>query len=292
MKKYFVLMRVHQYIKNFLIFFPIFFSLNLLNWGKLEIVLISFLSFCLMCSSVYIINDIIDVEKDKLHPVKKNRPIASGIISLSRAKQLAVLLFLVSIILLYVVDGVKVTMLYLLMYFILNIAYSFKLKNIPILDIAILSFGFVIRLLFGAAIIGVSVSNWLYLTILSISFYLVLGKRRNELRNQGGKSRKVLLKYSFEFLDKNMYFCLTLGVIFYCLWCIDPFIIKNYPKLVYSIPIILLICLRYNFNIESSSFGDPVDVVLKDKVLLTMILIYGIIIFILFYGSMIKGFCV
>ena len=106
-------------------------------------------------------------------------------------------------------------------YLAINILYSIKLKHIPILDIAILTSGFLLRLLYGAEITGIGISNWLYLTILSFSFYMALGKRRNELTKIGNETRRVLEYYNKSFLDNNMYTCMALGIVFYSLWCID-----------------------------------------------------------------------
>jgi decaprenyl-phosphate phosphoribosyltransferase len=284
MKKYLKLMRVKHYIKNILIFLPLFFSQNLFNESLAIKTIISFLSFCLMSSCVYIFNDINDIEKDKKHPIKKSRPIASGEISKRNGIILFFILLFFSILLNFLANKSNVfSYIYLLFYLFINFLYSKCLKNIAIVDIVILVMGFLLRIIYGASIINVSISSWLYLTIMSFSFYLGLGKRRNEMDNIGSNSRKVLIKYSRNFLDKNMYLCLGLTIVFYSLWCIDPHLILIHPQLIYTIPLVLIICMRYSLIIEGDSYGDPVDVLTKDKTLISLVLIYLVCIIFIFY---------
>ena len=131
----------------------------------------------------------------------------------------------------------------------------------------------------GFNVTGIEISKWLYLTIIAMSFYLGLGKRRNELLKQKGNSRKVLKYYNQGFLDKNMYMCLALTIAFYSLWSVDPITIERVSNtdLVWTVPFVILICMKYSLNIEGNSDGDPVEVVLKDKALLAMLAIYGVI---------------
>ena len=155
--------------------------------------------------------------------------------------------------------------------------YSFGFKNMPIVDVAILSLGFVIRVLYGGYSVGIQVSKWLYLAILAFSFYLALGKRRNEIRLNGTKTRKVNKHYTQEFLDKNMYVCLGLTVVYYSLWAIDP---AQVHKLMYlTIPVVIMITMAYSLSIEgSNSDGDPVSVLLGNKALLALVALYGLLI--------------
>lgn len=290
MKNIMKLMRVKHYIKNCLIFLPIFFSQKTLGIDEIFKVILGFISFSLISSCIYILNDICDVDKDRNHPTKKDRPIASGEVSIRNAYLLAIALFIVSLIINYISSGFNfISFGLLLLYFVLNVLYSLGLKNIALVDIVILVSGFLIRLLYGAEIVDVHISHWLYLTVMSMAFYLGLGKRRNELGNQGLKTRSVLKKYNYEFLDKNMYLCLCLTIVFYSLWCIDPNIVKLHPQLLWTIPLVLVICMKYSLTIEGQSSGDPVDVVLNDKMLMSLIFIYGIVITWFFYGTTIIG---
>ena len=134
--------------------------------------------FCFIASCIYIVNDIRDVQNDKKHPTKKNRPIASGKTLIRNAIILFVLLFLFTIIINLINHFSIKSIILLYGYFIINLGYSFGLKNVPLLDIIILVLGFLIRVLYGAYLIDINVSNWLYLTVMTISFYLGLGKRR------------------------------------------------------------------------------------------------------------------
>lgn len=286
MKKYLKLMRIKHYLKNLLIFAPLIFSGQALNQNSLKSSIIGFISFSLIASVVYIINDIKDKEKDRLHEKKKLRPIASGEICVKNATILAIVLLLVSFLLNQFISPFPnhYSYLYIIIYFLINIAYSFGLKNVPLIDIAILVSGFLIRVLYGASIVGVIISNWLYLTVISISFYLSLGKRRNEIIKSGSKSRDVLKYYTKEFLDKNMYMCLALAIVFYSLWCVDPTtIIKTGNYIIWSVPLVILICMKYSMNVEMDGYGDPVDVVFEDKFLIFLILSYGIFIMSLIY---------
>lgn len=283
---YIKLLRPHHYIKNILVLLPLIFSNNLLNLNKLSSTLLGFISFCLISSTVYIINDIRDIEKDKNHPVKKNRPIASGEISIYKAIVISVILFCLSIFCTSIAcfenrQILLMPLVYLMLYLILNIAYSFGLKNKPIIDIVILVSGFLIRLLYGGAIISIDISGWLYLTIISISFYLGLGKRRNELVRHGkNETRNVLKYYTKDFLDKNMNISLTLAICFYALWAM------NYENklMLWSVPIVMIMAMKYSYDIEcTETEGDPVNILLKDKFIVLLGLLYTIIMFYIIY---------
>ncbi len=245
--------------------------------------ILAFVIFSLVCSIVYIVNDIQDVEKDKLHPKKKNRPIASGKVSIKEAMFLIVFLLALTIVGLICLKASIYTVALLALYLVLNLGYSFGLKNIPLLDVAILVLGFLIRVVYGASVIGVEVSDWLYLTILSMSFYLVLGKRRNEIIKTDKNARKVLKYYNKEFLDKNMYMSLAITIVFYSLWTVEIVKWGGGNHLTLTVPFVMIICMRYSMLVEKDSYGDPVDVVLSDKILLCSILVYGLLVLGLLY---------
>ena len=278
--KYVKLLRIKHYIKNVLIFLPVVFSGNLLSISLLGRTIIGFISFSLVCSFIYIINDISDVERDRNHPTKCKRPIASGDISIKTAYSIAFicLLFSVSICTLFL--GFP-SLVCILSYLVLNILYSKKLKNVPIVDVTILVSGFFLRVLFGSLITGISISTWLFLTIIAISFYLGLGKRRNEMRlqNDGGMTRKVLKFYNYAFLDKNMYMCMALANVFYALWAAD----HSIHKIIWTVPLVIVISMTYSLIVEGDSEGDPVEVILHDKLLTSLLLIYGVTIIVIMY---------
>lgn len=281
MKKYLKLMRVHHYLKNFLVFVPLFFSGDFTQMEPLLTTIFSFIAFCLVTSVVYIINDISDVEEDRLHPTKCKRPLASGAISITTGKFLAVGLLVAAFLILVLCKINSVgPYISLLVYLLLNLAYSKGLKHYPIIDIVILSSGFVLRVVYGATVNNITISNWLYLTIIAGSLYLGLGKRRNELQRLSHTSRKVLKHYNINFLDKNMTMAMTLATVFYALWTVDPLTVQKTANnyLVLTVPLILIILMKYSLNIEGDSDGDPVEVILKDKILVGLVLSYVLIV--------------
>ena len=282
MKKYLKLMRVKHYIKNFLIFLPLIFNGNLFNGKLFFITFIGFISFSLLASSIYIFNDLYDYENDCKHPLKKNRPIASGEVSKATAKQLLLILVLLSFcipLVLYLLNYINqksliASLIILSIYFIINILYSIKMKHIPIIDIILLALGFILRVYFGGSLGNIEISSWLNLTILSFSLYLVIGKRKGELA-KNKKSRPVLKYYTLEFLDKFMYTFLTLTLVFYSLWCQNLSTVNSYA--IYSIIFIIFIVMKYSLNIEDDNndyLSDPVEVLLHDKILIIAIIVY------------------
>lgn len=281
------LMRPKHYIKNLLIFVSVFFDKNIFTGPVLARVICGFVAFCAISSSIYIFNDIHDVEQDRQHEVKRNRPIASGAISVKLAYIIAFGLFILAVAINWLCGFSWQAMAIMLIYFVCNLGYSLGLKNIPFLDIVLLVMGFMLRVLYGAAIIGSGVSAWVYLTVISLSFYLGLGKRRNELKKSKGETstRKVLSFYSFEFLDKFMYLCLTLAVTFYALWSADAEIEVKYgtDKLIWTVPLVIVLLMKYSADIESNSYGDPVDVITHDKVLLLLSVGFALVLFGLIY---------
>lgn len=286
MKKYIKLMRPKHYFKNLLIFAPLLFSANLFNLEMFASTLLGFIAFSLIASSVYIINDIQDVEKDRKHPTKCKRPLASGEIKKGRAKFLTVLLIIVATVINYfVATDVVMVMVWMYLYLAINIAYSSGLKNIPIIDVVILVLGFVIRVLYGSEITGIEISNWLYLTVISMSFYLSLGKRRNELIRQQSGTRDVLKYYTKDFLDKNMYVSLGLTIAFYALWTVDPITLERFSgnALIWTVPLVIVTCMKYSLNVEGDSEGDPVEVLFGDKLLVGLVGFYAIVTGIIIY---------
>lgn len=281
---WFKALRVHHYIKNGLIFAPLCCSGQFFQADKLYASVWGFLAFSAIASLIYLINDIRDIEADRQHPVKCKRPLAAGKISLVSAYIAVGLLMLGSLVL----NGLVFhwgSSLILAAYLLLNLAYSMGWKNIPLLDIAILSSGFVFRMIYGAIITEITISDWLYLTVCAFAFCMALGKRRNELqKHTSGMTRRVLKHYTVNFLDKNLYLCLSLTNIFYALWCTSPITAERYgTNLIWSVPLVLLISMKYSLNIEGKSDGDPVEVLIKDYALIFMVLAYLLTMFIIMY---------
>lgn len=293
-KNYIKLMRPKHYLKNGLILAPLFFSkeINILN--KIIDVLFAFLAFSLISSTIYIINDTMDAEKDRQHPKKCKRPIASGQISKKNAIIFSILLFILSFTFHYFGNRNKlfsISTIYLISYFFINLSYSLGLKNKPILDLVLLSAGFLLRVLYGGEITDVLISYWLYLIVITFSFYMGFGKRRGELEIKGDKNtREVLKKYSYEFLDKKMSIFMALTLVFYSLWTVDKKttdVVGN-DLFIWTVPLVIIIFLRYSYVIElGESDGDPVEVLLSDKVLISLVIVYILVTIIFFYKSFI-----
>lgn len=277
MKKYLELIRAKHWVKNILIFIPLLCS-NEINRNNIIKIILAFFAFSFATSFVYILNDIKDIEKDKLHPRKCKRPLPSGKIKKSIAIYIAIIMITLSIIINCFINKniLNISLYLLLSYIIINVFYSLGLKNIAIIDVILLASGFVIRVYYGAAINDIEVSNWLFLTILNASLFLGLGKRKKELvKNK--ESRKVLEEYNKDFLDKFQYIELALTLVFYSLWTME----QNTKFLVFTIPIVIIIFMRYCLIIEKSDEGDPTTILYQDKMLILLSLIYIIIMFVL-----------
>lgn len=270
MKTYLELFRVKHYIKNLLIFTTIIFSADLFTNNFYKI-LIGFISFSLMSSVIYIINDIIDYDLDKKTPVKKNKPISSGKISKDKALKISILIFFLSLILNYFTCSLF-SYLYLLAYFLLNLFYSFYGKNIPYLDLLLIITFYIIRIDYGAMILNVTVSLILNLTVIFGSLYLILTKRRVEIENK--KCRKVLKKYDKKRLRIFSIISLILMLICYVIWCL----MQHIKYIMFTPILVLLIFIRYDKEAKKSLDGNLVDVLLNDKILTLICILYGIII--------------
>lgn len=268
------LLRPKQWIKNFFVFGPIIFSNNLMNFDLLKRNVLTFISFCLISSTVYILNDIVDRESDKKHPVKCNRPIASGKISLLQALIIGILLCLISLSLAISINKYIVAIICL--YILNNITYSFKLKNIFLIDILSISLGFILRVLAGGISTTVQVSKWIILCTLFLSLFLGFGKRRNELIVLGENAsshRKNLSQYTENLLDKFITITLTCTIMSYSIYCVLGTYKDNF---IWTSIFIIFGVLRYYYLMYSKKDGgNPAEIVLKDKQLFNCILLWG-----------------
>ena len=279
MRNYIALIRPKSWVKNGIVFLPLFFHGSLLQVNALTSTFYAFFTFCIAASFVYILNDIRDVDYDKLHFLKKKRPIASGVISIKQASVFAITLLLFVFILCVIAFlsfGIPFS-LFIFSYIALNIAYCFGGKNIPLIDVFSLSIGFLLRLYLGAYVTGIPVSDWLYLTILCGSLYLSFGKRKNELENSPDV-RSVLYKYTIPFLTSAVNVCLVLSITFYSLWCIS-----THPLNKFTIPLFLFTILKYHITLENSLSGDPIENIFKDKLLLLFAFLLFIMMFFIQY---------
>ncbi len=265
-----------HYIKNILVFFPMFFGGSFFDASLWIVAVLGFLSFCFVSSAIYIINDISDVEKDRAHPEKKKRPIASGEVSVRLAAFISATCMALSAALFYVMStrskGFPVIALCLLLiYCVMNIAYSRGLKNIPIMDVVILALGYVIRVYYGGLITGIEISDWLFLVITAGALYMGFGKRRGELL-KGYDTRDVLKSYTMGFLNASVTLMMGLTIVFYALWAKD----LSDKHMIFSVPLFIIIMLRYGMVADKKADGDPVEVILGDLPLIGLLVVYGL----------------
>lgn len=264
------LIRPNHWIKNFFIFGPMLFSNNFLNLNIIKVNILTFFSFCLISSTVYVMNDIVDVEKDKNHPKKCNRPIAKGDISIKEAIFLEILLCISSLILAFYLN--KSIFFIVILYLLNNIAYSFKLKKLVIVDVFSIALGFIFRVLAGSFATGVSASSWIILCTLFLSLFLGFGKRRNEviiLGENAGKHRANLSKYTVNFLDKMINISLSCTIVFYSIYCVLGTTLNSFVWT--SFFVIWGITRYYYLMYSNNEGGNPTELVLKDKQLILSI---------------------
>ncbi len=279
------LMRCKSYIKNFFVFIPLFYSTQIFNISQLSKSFIAFISFCLIASTVYVINDIMDIEKDRMHETKKNRPLASGVLSINYGLFLATLTFILSIVLATFLSFS--VLLVIMLYFILNLAYSLNLKNIPIIDVFIISSGFMLRVFAGALAINVVVSNWLFIVVFTLSLFLGFSKRYSEIiLIPDFTTRPILKSYGKDFLKSAVWTCMGLTTVFYSLWCIDQYRIQKVDStnLLFTIPIVLYAFLEYVLYIENGNDGDPVVMIYNNKKIIVALILYVIVTSIVLLG--------
>lgn len=286
MRPYIRLIRPKHWIKNLLVLLPLLCSGQFFHKDRLIPGVLAFFAFSLLASSIYIINDIRDRENDRRNPSKCGRPIASGAVSVSSALALFAGMLVLALICGIFANGTQLLCwAFFLLYFVLNLIYSFGGKNVPLLDIAILTSGFLLRVIYGGMVTGIPLSHWLCLTVTAASFYLSLGKRRGELLKNPDNPRPVLRYYSRDFLEKNMYMSVALAIVFYALWTVDASNVSRFGStaLVWTVPLVILIFMRYSLIIEDKTDGDPVEVILRDAPLLLLGGLLGLIVLGLIY---------
>jgi len=268
------LMRPTQWIKNGFVFMPLIFSGRLLSLEDVAKVTAMFISFCLASSATYVLNDYMDMEQDRVHPLKKNRPLASGAMSPTAGLLLLAVLIGLTAVPILATGGPLISLAVLGSYIGLQLAYSAKLKDLVILDVLTISAGFLLRVIGGAAVISVVVSSWLVLCTFSISIFLALGKRRHEvliLNSDASQHRPVLENYSVVFLDQLLQVVTTSTFIFYCLYSVrgNPAIGLHSEKMMFTIPLVTYGIFRYMYLIyHKEDGGSPTALLLTDPPLL------------------------
>jgi 4-hydroxybenzoate polyprenyltransferase len=281
-------LRPKQWIKNLFIFAGILFSQNLLNLRLLTKTIEAFLIFCILSGAVYIVNDIVDREKDKLHPYKSKRPIASGKLKVSSALMAVSLFVPLALILAFFLN--RNFFLVSIGYFLLQVGYSFVFKNIVILDVFAVALGFVLRVAAGTIVIEVSISSWLLVCTILLALFLGLSKRRHELVVLGDAEghRAVLREYSPYLLDQMISVVTASTVIAYTLYTMSGETIRKFgtKNLIFTVPFVLYGVFRYLYLIhQKGAGGSPEILIVTDKPLIIDILLWIITVFIIIYRS-------
>jgi 4-hydroxybenzoate polyprenyltransferase len=272
-------MRPKQWTKNIILFAPLIFSQNITNKQLAIYSFISFIVFCILSGSVYILNDLIDIEQDKVHPLKSKRPIASG-----RLRPIyAVITFLVLLALSAYISLTYLNYLFILVagsYLILQIAYSTILKHIVIIDVFSIAAGFLLRVIAGAEAIEVTFSTWLFFCTILLALFLALSKRRHEiilLDEKAINHRKILFEYSADLLDQMISIVTTTTLIAYILYTISPETVAKFgtDNLKYTVPFVLYGIFRYLYLMhQKNEGGSPERVLLNDKPILITVILY------------------
>jgi len=269
MREYFNLFRFKQYLKNFFIFLPLFFGVKLFDFNLLIKVFGAFAAFSLITSAVYILNDYFDIEEDKLHPVKKNRSFASGKISKSSAFPVVVILLILGGSFLAIINSTAFWL--AASYLILNILYSLKLKHVPIIDLFIISSGFLIRLFIGSAVTGVNLTDWILIMTFLLALFLALSKRRDDVLiylATGAKTRKAIDGYNIDFLNAAMVIMASVSIVSYIMYTISPeAMYKAHSQWLYLTAIFVIFgILRYlQITMVENESGSPTNILLKDR---------------------------
>ena len=272
-------MRPKQWVKNLLVFAALIFSKNLVHVPSALKSVAAFAVFCVLSGAVYIINDLMDREGDRSHPRKRNRPIASGRVKPGPAVVWAAVSVAGSLVAAWFIDwrfcaiGAG--------YFVMQLAYSVRLKHVVVLDVIIVAIGFALRAIAGTFAINVGVSSWLFVVTLLLALFVAVAKRRHELVNlEGGgiTHRSVLGKYSQSLLDQMMAVATSATVVAYCLYTIAPETVQKFGSryLIFTLPFVLYGIYRYLYLVyRKEQGGTPEKVFLTDVPMIVDILLYG-----------------
>jgi decaprenyl-phosphate phosphoribosyltransferase len=275
---YLQLGRPHQYVKNGFIFLPLFFGYKLGDLEVLPRVFLAFGSFCLAASSVYVINDILDVAEDRQHPVKRLRPLASG--ALNTAQALLFLLFLVLVSLTTaLILASKGFLLILCAYFVLNLAYSYFLKHIAIVDVVCISVGFVLRVAAGGVVADVPISHWIITMTFLLAIFLAFAKRRDDclMSVAGRNTRKCSDSYNMEFVSTSMAVMASVIIVAYLLYTVSPETIQKHgtDQLYLTGAWVIIGLLRYlQITFVEERSGSPTKLFLQDYFLQIVIFLW------------------
>lgn len=282
--------RPTHWIKNIFVFLPVFFGGALLNTTEVVAAALTFMSFSLAASAIYCLNDIIDVDADRAHPVKCKRPIASGTITIPQAYGMMTVSLLLSIVLMFLLpEGHAKSILVIIAYFVINVAYCLRLKEYAIIDVCIIASGFVLRILAGGYATGVHLSKWIVLMTFLLTLFLAFAKRRDDvlrMNTTGRAPRKNTSRYNLTFINQAITITGSVMVVCYVMYTVSPEIIAQFAtdKLYLTSILVILAILRYlQISVVDEKSGDPVKVALSDRatqlILLAWLLSFLIIIY-------------
>jgi 4-hydroxybenzoate polyprenyltransferase len=284
------LLRPKQWTKNLFVFTALVFSQHLSDWDYAKQSLMAFILFSGTASIIYIINDILDRDRDRLHHKKKYRPIASGAISVPSAITTAIIMLGIA-----VPTALGLPMKFgfcLAMYFVMNLAYSLFLKEVVLIDVFVIAIGFMLRVVGGAYVIDVPISSWLILTTMFLSLFLAVAKRRGELvmlesgNVQSTSTRKVLEHYSVDFTEQLCTICASGFVISYALYTVSDRTVKMFgtENLIFTTPFVLYGVFRYLYLLHKKNLGEnPTEVVLTDIPMILNFAAYALAMFFILY---------
>ncbi len=281
-------MRVYQWPKNLVVFGALVFALELNNPAQFGRSVIAFFVMCAASSTVYLLNDLIDIEKDRAHPEKKNRPIASGALGVPAANGILTVLGAAALSVAFALRAQFAAA--VISYLVLNLAYTFVFKNIMLVDVMAIAISFVIRGVAGALVLDVKFSNWLVVCTLFLALFLALGKRRREiglLEEEAIKHREVLGHYSVPYLDALMVVLAATTLLAYTIYTCSPEVVERLhtDKLYVSLPFVVYGLFRYLYLVHhKSGGGDPSRTLVRDVPLLATVLLWGMTNVAIIYG--------
>lgn len=284
------IMRPKQWLKNVFVFVPAFFAGSIADTCDIFASIVTFISFSLAASAVYCLNDIIDVEADRRHPVKCRRPIASGAVSVACGYRLMALLATVSLLLIQFLDtGRRDVTCVVVFYMLLNAAYCIKLKQYAIVDVCIIAFGFVLRLLAGGLATEVVLSKWIVLTTFLLTLFMSFAKRRDDVirMNETGEApRKNTIRYNLTFINQAVTISGTVTLVCYIMYTVSPEVGEriNTPYLYLTTVFVILGLLRYlQITVVDENSGEPTKIMLRDRFMQTVVLLWAMSFFIIIY---------
>lgn len=266
------LTRPKQWIKNMFVFIPMFFGGELFDLHSVWLAVLTFFAFSLVASSIYCYNDIVDVDADRHHPVKCLRPIASGEVSIRLGYILMALTFCLGmgVLLLLPPEVMSPVMAVIVFYYVLNLAYCSKLKQFAILDVCIVAFGFVLRILAGGFACELALSNWIVIMTFLLTLFMSFAKRRDDvlrMNSTGEAPRKNTVRYNLTFINQAITITASVTLVCYIMYCVSPEVTERFdtPYLYLTFVFVLLGLLRYiQIAVVDEKSGDPTKIILHD----------------------------